>query len=270
MRAETHRRDNGPYYRYCCHCGWGFTRTQWNRAAFCTRCGVGLKLSASPSQKQLTCFGCGREFSPGQWRSTAACPDCGRRFRRPRQATSGKRITTTHVVTPEVRSRCSHSSGLASQLPQQARNVLRIADRHPFVSATGTGIAGAGMIVGGQAISALGAGAATVGGVIAGMNMLGMFVATGTGARGLAALQFKGVGVGLGLMLVGTGVSLAGQAISLGGYVATGGAGLMAGYGVLKTARNRKLTIDQPAGEATLTPHVSRNGSHAIQRRAPQ
>jgi len=270
MNRNTETRNNVTYHRYCGNCGWGFTHRQWSCAAFCTKCGVDLRHRTSTSlkqRKQIECFGCGRMFTAGEWRSTAICPDCGKSFHRRRKPTPAGHTRTTRVCTPEVQPFYRCSSGLASRLQEKAKGAIQAADRHPFLSATGTGLAGAGMIVGGQAISALGAGAATVGGVIAGMNMLGMFVASGTGARGLAALQFKGVGVGLGLMVAGTGVSLAGQAISIGGYVATGGAGLLAGYGVVKAAWNQNPTSARRACAATLIQHVGHEGSEAIVRR---
>jgi DNA-directed RNA polymerase subunit RPC12/RpoP len=267
MNGKTHRGDRRSYFRYCGGCGWGFTRAQWHRAAYCTQCGAELDRGTSTDTKRFSCFDCGRRFSSREWRSVLQCPGCGKRFHHKRRTSRKDRPGSPSVATPEVLPPSRSSSGIASRLPHHARDAIRIADRHPFMSAAGTGLAGAGMIVGGQAISALGAGAATVGGVIAGINMLGMFVAAGTGARGLAELQFKGVGVGLGLMLAGTGVSLAGQAISLGGYVATGGAGLVAGYGVLKATREHRHRLAQADTTCTLPGHTRNQGSVTIQRR---
>jgi|GEM_PF-5261108 len=265
MNGNTHRRNRRSYFRYCGRCGWGFTRGQWYHATYCTQCGAELDEGASTiGTKRFSCFDCGRRFSSSEWRNALQCPDCGRRFHHKRQAFRKHRSGPSSVATPEVLPPYRSLSGIASSLPRRARDAIRIADRHPFVSAAGAGLAGAGMIIGGQAISALGAGAATVGGVIAGINMLGMFVAAGTGAR---ALQLKGVGVGLGLMVVGAGVSLAGQAISLGGYVVTGGAGLVAGHGLLKAAREHGHMMAQADATCAL-PGLTRNESSiTIQRR---
>lgn len=267
MNGKTHRRGRRSYFRYCGGCGWGFTRGQWHCAAYCTQCGAELDRGMSADTKRFSCFDCGRRFSASDWRSVLQCPDCGRRFHRKRQPSREYRPQSPSVAKPEVLPPYRNSSGIASKLPHHAREAIRTADRHPFISAAGTGLAGAGMIVGGQAISALGAGAATVGGVIAGINMLGMFVAAGTGARGLAALQFKGVGVGLGLMLVGTGVSLAGQAISIGGYAAAGGAGLVAGYGVLKATREHGHRLAQADTTCALPGQARNQSSLTIHRR---
>ena len=267
MNGKTHIKGRRSYYRYCRQCGWGFTHAQWHRAAYCTQCGAELDRGTSTDTKRFLCFDCGLRFSAREWRSVLHCPGCGRRFHHRKQVSRNQQLGPSSVATPEVLPPYRRSSGIASRLPRHAQDAIRTTDRHPFISAAGTGLAGVGMIVGGQAISALGAGIATVGGVIAGINMLGMFVAAETGARGQAELQLKGIGIGLGLMLVGTGVSLAGQVITLGGYVATGGAALMAGYGVLKAAREHGHINAHRDTTYALPKHTHNVCSVTIQRR---
>lgn len=265
MKSETASDSKSKYHRHCSRCGWGFTREAWIRSAYCSSCGEKLHHGESrraepahaarqgsrnaPSQKAamarhasargFRCYGCGKVIAPEVRSRIRECPDCGRQFthakgpspRRP----SVVREVCSGTVTPQAR-----LSRFAVSLPQRTKAALATAEKHPFPSAVGTGLVGAGMIIGGQAITALGTTLMTVGGAIALLNGVGMAVAMGKGEKHYGKVQGKGMGIGMNIMLLGTGMAVGGQVISASGCGVAGSAVVLTGYGVAKEVRARR------------------------------
>lgn len=256
MKSENASDSNSKYHRHCSRCGRGFTREAWIRSAYCSSCGEKLHHGESrhASSRGFRCYGCGKIIAPEVRSRIRECPDCGRQFthakgsspRRPsvvREACSG-------TVAPQAR-----LSRFAESVPQRAKAALATAEKHPFQSAVSTGLAGAGMIIGGHAITALGTTLMTIGGAIALLNGVGMAIAVGNGQKNLGQAQGKGMGIGMSIMLVGTGMAVGGQVVSAGGCAVAGSAAVLTGYGVAKevrACRRRHLLEGAESGSADL------------------
>ena len=241
--ARRARNAGGSPQRYCSNCGYGFSRTQWERALFCTHCGIRLKQMARPPKSAVggfVCFGCGRRLTRVERQGTQNCPDCGREFRRNHNTSRSFRLPQVDIALNPYGSPRRIQRGFAGLLSGKAQVALDLARERPFLTAVGTGLAGGGMFFGGKAIGAFGATVCTIGGVVMGVSMLGALFTAKAGAGGSAKTELEGIGIGMGLVVAGTGLIISGQVIMVGGCVAMAGSAGLAGYGVLKEVQKRR------------------------------
>ena len=249
--ARRARNAGGSPPRYCSNCGYGFSRTQWERALFCTHCGIRLKQMAGPPKSAVgdfVCYGCGRRLTRGERQGTQNCPDCGRDFRRNHNTSRSFRLPQVDIALNPYGSPRRIQRGFAGLLSGKAQVALDLAKERPFLTAVGTGLAGGGMFFGGKAIGAFGATVCTIGGVVMGVSMLGALFTAKAGAGGLARTELEGIGIGMGLVVAGTALIISGQVIMVGGCVAMAGSAGLAGYGVLKEVQKRRGALGAEEG----------------------